>query len=80
MHEAQKDTQRALAAAKSIIDGRDTERDGSSILVTVEHAIAAVLLAVCKDPRIAAGMLNEGLIPGIENRLSLYASKQSTKR
>lgn len=77
MHEAQKDTQRALAAAKHIIDGRDPDSDGSSILVTVEHAIATVLLAVCKDPRIAAGMLNEGLIPGIEERLSLYASKRS---
>lgn len=76
MHEAQKDTQRALSAAKSIIDGRDPGKDGSSILVTAEHAIAAVLLAVCKDPRIAAGMLNEGLIPGVESRLALYASKK----
>jgi hypothetical protein len=75
MHEAQKDTQRALAAAKSIIDGRNPDSEGSSIMVTVEHAIAAVLLAVCKDPRVAAGMLNEGLIPGIEQRLSFYASK-----
>jgi len=76
MHEAQKDTQRAFAAAKAIIDGRDPNSDGSSIMVTAEHAIAAVLLAVYRDPRTAAGVLNEGLIPGIEERLSLYASKR----
>jgi DNA-binding protein Fis len=76
MHEAKKDTQRALAAAKTIFDGRDPVEDYSSILVTVEHTIATVLLAIFRnDPAKAAAMLNEGLIPGIESRLSLYASK-----
>lgn len=75
MHEAAKDTQRAIVAAKAIIDGRDPIGEQSSILVTAEHAIAAVLLAIFKDPRMAAGMLNEGLVPGIETRLAYYSRK-----
>jgi hypothetical protein len=76
MHEAQKDTQRALAAAKAIFDGRDPVADQSSILVTTEHAIATVLLGIYRDPRMAASMLSEGLLPGIEARLSVYAAKR----
>jgi hypothetical protein len=72
------DTQRALAAAKAIVDGRDpSSPDYSKILVTAEHAFAVVLLACMGgDPRKAAAMLNEGLIPGIEQRLAFYASKE----
>jgi hypothetical protein len=73
--ESQKDTQRAADAAKAIFDGRDPKADFSSVLVTTEHAVAAVLLAIFMDPEKAAGMLNEGLVPGVEQRLSLYASK-----
>jgi hypothetical protein len=66
-----------LAAVKAIIDGRDPEKDASKILVTAEHAFACVLLATTVDnPRMAAAMLNEGLIPGIEARLAYYASKR----
>jgi hypothetical protein len=76
MHETQKDTQRALAAAKAIIDDRDPVADYSSILVTTEQAVATVLLAIFRnDPAKAAAMLNEGLIHGIESRLSMYAAK-----
>jgi hypothetical protein len=78
MHESQKDTQRALAAAKSIFDGRNPASDESGILVTTEHAIATVLLGIYRDPATAAKMLNEGLLPGIEERLSLYSSKKPT--
>jgi hypothetical protein len=74
--ENQKDTARAIVAAKAIIDGRQPVADRSSILVTAEHAFAAVLIACMGgDPRKAAAMLNEGLIPGIEHRLALYAAK-----
>lgn len=70
------DTSRALAAAKAIIDGRDPGKDASQILVTAEHAFACVLLATHGgDARKAAAMLNEGLIPGIEQRLAHYAPK-----
>ena len=69
------DTVRAIASAKAIIDGRDPIEKRSEILVTTEHAIAAVLLTVMGDARLAAGMLNNGLVPGIEERLAHYASK-----
>lgn len=78
MNEAdhKKDTQRAFAACKAIVDGRDPSRHSSAILVTAEHAIAVVLLAACEgNPRMAAAMLNEGLVHGVEERLSLWASK-----
>lgn len=77
MGENKKDTERAIAAAKAIFDGRDPTKDCSSILVTAEHAFAAVLIACMNgDPRKAAAMLNEGLIPGIEERCAFYASKR----
>lgn len=70
------DTQRAFAAGKAIIDGRDVFTDSASILVTTEHAVASVLLMLMgQDPRKAAAMLNEGLVQGIEHRLALFASK-----
>lgn len=75
--EPQKDTQRALAACKQIIDGRDVKADYGSILVTAEHTIAALLLAIMGDPRKAAAMLNEGLLAGVEDRLALYTSRKA---
>lgn len=76
MSEPQKDTTRALAACKAIVDARDPHRDYGAILVTAEHAITALLLTLYNgDPRKAAAMLNEGLVPGVEERLSFYASK-----
>jgi hypothetical protein len=78
MTEPQRDTQRAIAAAKLIFDGRDPRDDGSSILVTLEGLVSLVLLATQgNDPDKAAGMLNEGLVPGVENRLALAASRRS---
>ena len=77
MDEAQKDTQRAIAAAKLIIDGRDPEADHGAILVTVEGLVSLVLLATMdQDHRKAAEMLNEGLTPGVEGRLALAASRK----
>jgi len=69
MTQEQRDTALAIAACKTIIDGRDPERDMAGILVTAEHAIAALLLMLMRDPRKAAAMLNEGLCPGVESRL-----------
>ena len=77
MTEPQKDTQRALAAAKLIIDGRDPNADSSSIMVTLEGLVTLVLLATMKnDAANAAGMLNEGLVPGVEQRLALAVSRR----
>lgn len=78
MTEAQEDTRRALAACKAIFDGRDL-RDFGAIMVTLEHAVSTALIALMGDPRKAAGMLNEGLIPGVEARLAIYASKGKAK-
>ena len=75
MSEAAKDTGRAIAAVKEIIDGRNIDVDCSSILVTAEHAIAALLMLLMRDPRKAAAMLNEGLLQGVEERLAFYAAK-----
>jgi len=73
----QKDTQRALAAAKLIFDGRDPAKDSSAILVTLEGLVSLVLLAVMgRDEQKAAAMLNEGLVPGIESRLALHTSRR----
>lgn len=77
MSDAKNDTRRALLAAQAIFDGRHRDEDGSSVLVTTEHAVATVLLAVFKnDAAKAALMLNEGLVPGIEERLAAYAAKK----
>lgn len=77
MSENIKDTTRAMAAAKAIFDGRDPVSEFSKILVTTEHTIAAVLLAVMGgDARKAAGVLNERLVQGVEERIALYASKE----
>lgn len=77
MTEPQKDTQRALAAAKAIIDGRDPNADMGAIMTTLEGLVSLVLLAVMgQDQRKAAAMLNEGLVPGVEGRLALHTSRQ----
>jgi hypothetical protein len=77
MTEPQKDTQRYLAAAKLIIDGRDPHADSSAILVTLEGLVSLVLLTVMhNDTRKAAAMLNEGLVPGVEERIALAASRR----
>ncbi len=76
MTEASKDTQRALAAAKALVDGRDLIADSSAILVTLDHLVATVLLATMGgDDRKAVGMLHEGVLPGVEERIALHASK-----
>jgi hypothetical protein len=78
MTEPQKDTQRYLAAAKLIFDGRDPNADSSAILVTLEGLVSLVLLAVMgNDTHKAAAMLNEGLVPGVEERIALVASRRS---
>lgn len=67
----EKDTRRAIAAVKQIIDDRDLETQRSDVLVTLEHVVEVVLMATMgRDHRKAVTMLNEGLVPGVEARLS----------
>lgn len=81
MTEAQKDTQRALEAAKIIFDGRDPRSDGSKILVTLDHLIATVLLVTQGgDHKKAVGMLHEGTLPHVEERIALHASRKPGRR
>lgn len=74
MSEAKKDTQRALVAARAIIDERGTD-DAASIMVTLEHAVATVLIALYRDHKTAAGVLNEGLVQGVEERISRHQAR-----
>jgi hypothetical protein len=77
MHDAKKDTQRALAAAKEICDGRHPVEDRSTILITLDHTIATVLIAAMGgDAKKAVAMLNEGTIPHVEERIMLFANQQ----
>lgn len=74
--EPQKDTQRAIAAAKLLIDGRDPDKDMAAIITTLEGLVALMLLTCMgRDERKAAAMLNEGLVPGVESRIALHTSR-----
>lgn len=73
--ENKKDTQRAIAAVRCVLDGRDPHKHGMAALVTMEHTVALMLLAVMDTPEKAVAMLNEGLVQGVEERLALYNSK-----
>ena len=79
MSEAEEDTRRAILAGRAIIDGRSLELEFAPIMVTLEHAVASVLLCLIRDPRKASAMLNEGLLQGVEGRLALYASKEKQR-
>lgn len=75
----QKDTQRAIFATKKIFDGRGLEQK-DEILVTLEHVIATTLVVLYGgNLQKATQMLNEGLVPGTENRIALFYSKESQK-
>jgi hypothetical protein len=76
MTDPEKDTLRALSAAREVVDGRDFEADMPAILVTLDHVVATVLIAVMgNDARKAAEMLNEGLLPAVEERIAQYEAR-----
>lgn len=76
---SERDTRRAVEAARIIFSGRYSSNP-ADVMVTLEHTVAAVLLALYRTPEMAAAMLNEGLVPGIESRLSLHAAKQEGRK
>ena len=79
MNEAQKDSDRALKAALTICDGRIPHPQYGAVMVTLEHTVATLLLAAMNgDGRKAAAMLNEGLVPRVEERLMLHASRAAS--
>lgn len=74
---ASEDTKRALAAAKVLLDGRDSRADTGGVMVTLETLVSMILLLVMdNDHRKAVGMLHEGLLPGVEERIALGASRR----
>ncbi|WPZ23081.1 hypothetical protein T7987_07590 [Sulfitobacter faviae] len=80
MDNAQKDAYRALAAAKEICDGRHPMEDRATILITLDHVIATILIAAMgNDPKKALAMFNEGVIPSVEERIMLFANKCKSK-
>ncbi len=75
-NEASEDTRRAIEAARSILDGRDPTVDWPAVLVTLDHAIASVLLVCAKgDVRRAEGLFREATCQHVEERLALFAAK-----
>lgn len=75
MSQASRDTALAVEAGKILFDGRDPIADASAILVTLDHLVATVLLVTMgRDHRKAVAMLNEGLLPHVEERIALHAA------
>ncbi|MEM1346364.1 MAG: hypothetical protein AAGI34_17510 [Pseudomonadota bacterium] len=76
MDESQKDGMRAIAALHSIVDGRDPVADRAMIMFTLDHVVSATLLLVMEgDHEKAAGMLNEGLVLGVERRIAIHQNR-----
>ena len=76
-----KDTARLLAAATAIIDDREPITDRAAIMVTLEGVVAATLICVMGgNHKAAAAMLNEGLLPDVESRIALGASRNQARR
>ncbi|EFO30148.1 putative transcriptional regulator, GntR family [Roseibium sp. TrichSKD4] len=75
MSKSSEDTTRSYAAGKAIIDGRDPN-EAPEIMMTLEQTVAAVLLLLYPDHRMAAAMLNEGLLEGVERRISMHQAKR----
>ena len=66
------------AADEIILPTMNAGGNESSVMVVLESTIAAVLLTLNKgDSRRAAAMLEEGLVPRLIERLTLYAKDQS---
>jgi len=76
----ERDTQRVVELTRILLDGRDPQRDLGEIMITLEGVVAATLLMVMnQDRRKAAGMLNEGLVEGVERRLAHSGTKQKRR-
>lgn len=78
MTDLHEDTLRAIRAGHEILDGRDPVTDMGAILVTLDHVVASVLIAtMSQNPNKARGMLHEGLVPVVEERIMLYAARHA---
>lgn len=67
---------RVIDAAAVIIGDRDCRDEMPAILASLEHVVATVLMVTMdSDRRKAVGMLNEGLVPGVEDRIARYSGQ-----
>ncbi|MGV1768749.1 GntR family transcriptional regulator [Agrobacterium vitis] len=80
MSNISKNTTQANLAAIAIIGDRDPKKDIVDILITMEQSVTAILLMATGDPRMAAMMLNDALVPAVEGHLSFFASKLGGKQ
>jgi len=79
MSRASRDTELARTAGMVLIDGRDINNpdDCASIMITLDHLIATVILTVMdRDPKKALIMFTEGTVPQVEKRIALYAANK----
>lgn len=77
MAEHSKDTQRVMAAAKALLDGRDPVKDRSQVLITLDHLIGVMLItAMERDARKALAMFTEGTVPHVEERIMQFENRQ----
>ena len=76
--ELEAENNRFALAAVGIVDGRHP--GDTDILVTLEGAIAVVLLYVTKgDARKASLFLNEGLAPRVEERMANSIARRESE-
>lgn len=69
---------RALHMVRALVQGIDLETDHVEAIEALDHAVATVLLTVCAgNHRAAATLLNEALVPRIEERLAASAVRTS---
>lgn len=80
MSQMKRDTDLAFAAAKLILDGRDPVKDRAQVLITLDHTIASLLVVAMEgDARKAAAMFEEGVVPHVIERISMFATKRGQR-
>ena len=71
-----KDAERIVLSVATLIGDRKPVQDCADIMVTLEQMVATVLLITMNNnPRHAARLLNEALVPRIEERLAHVEAK-----
>lgn len=74
MSEITEEMKQAIVAVKVIFGDLDPrkEDDFPKIMTALESVVSIILIAGMGTPKLAASMLNEGLLPGVEARLAMY--------
>lgn len=64
------DSRRVVKAIKELLDGRDPIGDQVEVMLTLDHAIASMLLVTFGgDVEKARYMLNSAVVPNVKRRL-----------